>query len=213
MFEREGFWEDRDPFGRPPTPEGTGVAAPPRPCSLDRSPDFFIHASAAGAALLSSASGTTVSSTSSATTLITSAAITTIDNTGSGSVVFRTGAQTRFSISSSGHLVPNADNTFDVGATSTALRETFTRSVDSGSANDLVLQRNNVTGLPLAAAANINAVPVRLKSYTVAGPPADTQGDLAFVTDANAPTYNATVAGGGAVVIPVFYNGTNWVCH
>ena len=71
----------------------------------------------------------------------------------------------------------------------------------------------NVTGLTLAAAANISALPVRLKGYTVAGLPAGTQGDLAFVTDANAPTYNATVAGGGAVVIPVFYNGTNWVCH
>jgi len=36
---------------------------------------------------------------------------------------------------------------------------------------------------------------------------------MVVVTDALAPTYNATVVGGGAIRIPVFYNGTNWVCH
>src|SRR4030067_551396 len=51
----------------------------------------------------------------------------------------------------------------------------------------------------------------RLKGYTVATLPAGTQGDIVFVTDALTPTYLATVVGGGAVVTPVFYNGTNWV--
>jgi hypothetical protein len=54
---------------------------------------------------------------------------------------------------------------------------------------------------------------IRLKAYTVATLPAGTQGDTAYVTDANAPTYLATIAGGGAVVCPVFYDGTNWVAH
>ncbi len=53
----------------------------------------------------------------------------------------------------------------------------------------------------------------RLASYTVATLPAGVQGDVAYVTDASGPTYLATVVGGGAVVTPVFYNGTNWVCH
>lgn len=57
----------------------------------------------------------------------------------------------------------------------------------------------------------INTVPLRLKNYTVATLPAGTQGDTAFVTDALAPTFLAIVVGGGAVVAPVFYNGTNWV--
>lgn len=52
---------------------------------------------------------------------------------------------------------------------------------------------------------------VRLKGYTVAGLPAGTQGDMAFVTNALAPAFGATVAGGGAVVVPVFYDGTNWI--
>jgi len=53
--------------------------------------------------------------------------------------------------------------------------------------------------------------PIRLMGYTVAGLPAGTQGDTAFVTDATAPTYNGALTGGGAVVVPVFYNGTAWV--
>jgi hypothetical protein len=53
--------------------------------------------------------------------------------------------------------------------------------------------------------------PVNLKGYTVATLPTGVQGDFCYVTDATAPTYLATVVGGGAVVTPVFYDGTNWV--
>jgi len=52
---------------------------------------------------------------------------------------------------------------------------------------------------------------VRTAGYTVATLPTATQGDRAFVTDATAPTYLGTLTGGGAVVCPVFYNGTAWV--
>jgi hypothetical protein len=54
---------------------------------------------------------------------------------------------------------------------------------------------------------------VRTRSYTVATLPAGTQGDMAYVTDATAPTYLGALTGGGAVVCPVFYNGTIWVSH
>ena len=51
-------------------------------------------------------------------------------------------------------------------------------------------------------------------AYTVATlPAAGTAGRRAYVTDALAPTFLATVVGGGAVVTPVFDNGTNWVSH
>lgn len=53
--------------------------------------------------------------------------------------------------------------------------------------------------------------PVGLKSYTVSTLPTGTRGDTAYVTDALAPTYLVAVTGGGAVVTPVFYDGTNWV--
>jgi hypothetical protein len=39
------------------------------------------------------------------------------------------------------------------------------------------------------------------------------QGGTAFVTDATGPTYNAALTGGGAVVVPVFCDGTIWRSH
>ena len=52
---------------------------------------------------------------------------------------------------------------------------------------------------------------LNLKSYTVATLPTGTQGDVAYVTDALAPTFLMAVTGGGTVKAPVFYDGTNWV--
>jgi hypothetical protein len=52
-----------------------------------------------------------------------------------------------------------------------------------------------------------------LTNYTVATlPSAATSGVGArsFVTDASAPTFGATVSGGGAVAVPVYSDGTNW---
>lgn len=54
---------------------------------------------------------------------------------------------------------------------------------------------------------------VRLKGYTVATLPAGTAGDTAYVTDALAPAFLTAIVGGGAVVTPVFYDGTNWVSY
>ena len=51
----------------------------------------------------------------------------------------------------------------------------------------------------------------RLASYTVATLPAGIQGDQAIATDALAPAFLVAVAGGGAVVAPVFYNGAAWI--
>ncbi len=50
--------------------------------------------------------------------------------------------------------------------------------------------------------------------YTVATLPAATtalQGSTATVTDATLPSFLGTLTGGGAVVCPVFCNGTAWV--
>jgi hypothetical protein len=54
---------------------------------------------------------------------------------------------------------------------------------------------------------------ISTSGYTVATLPAGTIGMQAYVTDALLPSFLATVTGGGAVVTPVFYNGTNWVAH
>lgn len=53
---------------------------------------------------------------------------------------------------------------------------------------------------------------IRTAGYTFATLPATpTTGDRAYITDANAPTYGANASGGGAVTVPVFYNGSNWI--
>jgi len=50
-----------------------------------------------------------------------------------------------------------------------------------------------------------------LKGYTVATLPAGKVGAVAYCTDLLAPAYLAVAAGGGAVIGPVFFDGTNWV--
>ncbi len=52
---------------------------------------------------------------------------------------------------------------------------------------------------------------IKALGYTVATLPTGVTGARAYVTNALAPTFGATVAGGGAVTIPVFYNGANWI--
>lgn len=55
------------------------------------------------------------------------------------------------------------------------------------------------------------AARLSLQQFTVATLPAGAQGDMAYVTDANAPTFLTAVAGGGAIKTPVFFNGAAWV--
>jgi len=52
---------------------------------------------------------------------------------------------------------------------------------------------------------------INTSGYTVATLPTGVTGARAYVTNALTPTFGATVVGGGAVTIPVFYNGTNWI--
>jgi hypothetical protein len=52
--------------------------------------------------------------------------------------------------------------------------------------------------------------PFVLPQYTVATLPTGIQGAMAYVTDASAPAYNTTVAGGGSSVVRVFFDGTSW---
>ena len=48
--------------------------------------------------------------------------------------------------------------------------------------------------------------------YTVATlPTGQPTGSCAYVTNASTPVFGSTVVGGGAVTVPVFYNGSNWI--
>ena len=56
---------------------------------------------------------------------------------------------------------------------------------------------------------------VRTAGYTVStlpGAGVRVVGMRAYVTDALAPAFGVTVASGGTVTIPVFYNGSAWIC-
>ena len=80
-------------------------------------------------------------------------------------------------------------------------------------------QLNNVLRLYFNRLDNFNAqlmassdIP-KLTNYTVATLPSAVtsgKGTRAFVTDALAPVFGATVVTGGAVAVPVYSDGTNW---
>lgn len=69
-------------------------------------------------------------------------------------------------------------------------------------------------GTAADASGRLIAATLKVLAVTVAALPAATgalEGLHAGVTDALAPTFMATVVGGGAVHCPVYCNGTNWI--
>ena len=106
-----------------------------------------------------------------------------------GLLRFYTNGTHRWNFDASGNFVAAADNTYDIGA-SGANRP---RIGYFGTRVDAPTIRTNT-------------------AYTVATlPAAGTAGRRAYVTDATAPTWLGALTGGGAVVCPVFDNGTAWV--
>jgi hypothetical protein len=87
-----------------------------------------------------------------------------------------------WTVTSSGHFLANADNSYDIGA--------------SGASR------------PRSVYAGTSITPGR--GVTVATLPTPSTGMIARVTDATAPVIGATVAGGGAAYALVNYNGANW---
>ena len=83
----------------------------------------------------------------------------------------------------------------------------------------LTLKHDGTNGIVGASSGAVTmSTTVALKSYTVATLPSTAAtgmvtGAMAYVTDATAPTYLGALTGGGAVVCPVFYNGSAWVSH
>lgn len=93
---------------------------------------------------------------------------------------------------------------------------TLTRVLGSSSTGSLLNLSGSATVAIVASVVTsttgpVFTAPVRLPGYTVATLPAGNRGDTAYVTDALAPTFLATIVGGGAITTPVFYNGSVWV--
>lgn len=111
----------------------------------------------------------------------------------STSTTFRWGISNshQWQINSGGSLVSSVDNTYDIGASgATRPKDIFAgSSVQAGT----YLKSASYTVATLPAAATAGA------------------GARAYVTDANATTYNSVVAAGGANTVPVVSNATNWL--
>jgi hypothetical protein len=75
------------------------------------------------------------------------------------------------------------------------------------SGGDLLVGLTSATGVAKLQVSG----PIRTTGYTVATLPAGTVGMRTYVTDALAPSFGVAVAGSGAVTIPVFYDGANWI--
>lgn len=91
----------------------------------------------------------------------------------------------------------------------------FNRLQFGGTTSSFPSLKRSGTGIQVRLADDSGDAPltvstIRLAAYTVATLPTPAAGMRAYVTDANATTFMSTVAAGGANVVPVFYDGTNW---
>jgi hypothetical protein len=75
------------------------------------------------------------------------------------------------------------------------------------SGGELLVGLTSATGVALLQVSGA----IRTTGFTVATLPAGTVGMRTYVTDALAPAFGVAVAGSGAVTIPVFYDGANWI--
>ena len=119
--------------------------------------------------------------------------------------------ESELSLSATQAILKFADGTntasVDINATSVAINHgagTSYNLPNTRGTNGQILETNGAGGTNWV---NAN----QLTGYTVATLPTATVGARAYVTDADTPTYLSTVVGGGAVIVPVFYNGTNWI--
>lgn len=111
---------------------------------------------------------------------------------GGNRLYLRAGGVTSWEINAAnGHILAVTDNAFDIGASGANRPRT------------------------VFAATSVLAPYVRTATaYTVATLPAAGTagaGARAYVTDASATTFASVVAGGGANIVPVMSNGTNWI--
>lgn len=111
-----------------------------------------------------------------------------IGTLGASAVAIVTGGAARWSFNASGHLLGVNDNTYDIGASGANRPRTgyFGTSV--------------VTPILTTTTTTVGALGA-----------ATTAGQRKFVTDALTPVFGATVAAGGAVPVPVYADGTNWI--
>lgn len=103
--------------------------------------------------------------------------------------------------------------TWNTSGSPTAIKLNVTNTASGSTSKLLDLQVGGTSVFSIAKGGNVVSTgPVRLKGYTVATLPAGVQGDSAYCTDLLTPTFFTAAVGGGAVVGPVFFNGSAWIC-
>jgi hypothetical protein len=100
-------------------------------------------------------------------------------------------------------------------ASASTLGVTYLNSIGTTviSVNAIPIVSATSTGAAVTGTLSSTGVAKLSNGYTVATLPAGAVGQHAYVTDALAPTFLGTLTGGGAVVTPVFHNGTAWVAN
>ena len=109
-------------------------------------------------------------------------------------------------------LVTTEDQLNKIAAPSLPLAtEEYSQQYQDQLNNVLRLYFNRIDSLNTQLMASVY-IPA-MTNYTVATLPSAVTagaGARSFVTDATGPTFGATVAGGGAVNVPVYSDGTDW---
>jgi hypothetical protein len=103
--------------------------------------------------------------------------------------------------------VGSSSTSYIAFGTAAAANTTPTERARIDSSGNLLVGLASATGVALLQVSG----PIRTTGYTVATLPAGTVGMRTYVTDALAPSFGVAVAGSGAVTIPVFYDGANWI--
>lgn len=136
---------------------------------------------------------------------------------GAGSTIFRP-VELVYTINAAAGVQSGTATGIFLNATETSLNGMIHNLLDIGTGGGAYVSKLKVDNTGnTTIAGNIIAggttSTIRLKGYTVATLPAGVVGDMAYVTDALAPAFLTIITGGGAIISPVFYNGTNWVSH
>lgn len=140
-------------------------------------------------------------------------------NTGTANAV-TLGNSSTFGASSGTNIGYLQSTTFNQSSTAGSIDWSIDRTETSLGSGTHQFCRFRAGGVQKFAVSNTGVVslaaPLVTQGYTVATLPATAAagmvtGARAHVTDATAPTYNGALVGGGAVTVPVFYNGAAWV--
>lgn len=171
----------------------------------------FVFAERSAAGTLTNKTISLASNTLQATSAQLAAALT--DETGTGAAVFATSPVlvTPALGTPSSVTLTNATG-LPLGTGVSGLGANVAAFLTTPSSGNLAAALTDETGTGAAVFATSPTLTTpKTTGYTVAALPAGTVGMRAHATDALAPTFGAAVVGGGAVVIPVFHNGTAWI--